>query len=287
MRRITPPPSNALRITSDDIALPGFVLIGLRRYANAGPPLAPDAHPGEIEVVFLASGRQVLAQLGQEYEMRGNDLLITPPGVFHDSAGHPTEKCTLYYLRIWAHPPLLGFADEDARLVIQALSNPPAFLLKGSPQLQDVLDDVFLAYKDQKPCWKTRMQERLTAFLLGVLDSISPKQNITYSSRIEAAMKYVHEHLASEINNTDIADAVGVSVFALNRLFKDELGIPPKEYVLHQKLEIAKRRLSEPKVAITDIALELGFFSSQHFSTTFKRYMGVTPTQYLHAHVQS
>mgnify|MGYP001038263203 CR=1 FL=1 len=54
-------------------------------------------------------------------------------------------------------------------------------------------------------------------------------------------------------------------------------GLPPYHYVLACRLEEAKQRLDQTNAPITQIAFDLGFCASQHFSSHFKRAFGVTP----------
>ena len=54
----------------------------------------------------------------------------------------------------------------------------------------------------------------------------------------------------------------------------------PWQYILKVRIEAAKQRLAARDESITQIAMRLGFASSQYFATTFKRITGVTPRAY-------
>jgi AraC-like DNA-binding protein len=60
--------------------------------------------------------------------------------------------------------------------------------------------------------------------------------------------------------------------------FKAEIGVPPAEYWLRQKIERATEMLKTRRV--TEVAHELGFSSSQYFATAFKRYTLMNPSRY-------
>ena len=59
------------------------------------------------------------------------------------------------------------------------------------------------------------------------------------------------------------------------------MGVPPAEYMVRRKVELAKKRLSAPKPHVTNVAYDLGFSSSQYFATVFKRYAQQTPSQFV------
>jgi len=76
----------------------------------------------------------------------------------------------------------------------------------------------------------------------------------------------------------------GLSYRQLARLFVRHEGVTPKRYQLQARLTEAKMRLLDRRRSVTDIALELGFSSSQHFSRQFRQATGTTPLAYRRQH---
>lgn len=62
------------------------------------------------------------------------------------------------------------------------------------------------------------------------------------------------------------------------RIFSSRFGMSPKAYQMQQKIQNAKRLLAETSMKVTEIAMEIGFSSSQHFANTFKAHTGLSPT---------
>lgn len=62
-----------------------------------------------------------------------------------------------------------------------------------------------------------------------------------------------------------------------SRHFAAEFGLPPKTYLTRRKMEEALRFLGRTDIRVTDIAMELGFASSQHFATAFRKATGSSP----------
>ena len=77
-----------------------------------------------------------------------------------------------------------------------------------------------------------------------------------------------------------LARLAGISAHHLVECFTREVGISPHRYLLAVRVRMAQEMLTGSNIAVTDLALELGFSSSQHFAATFKRLTGETAQGY-------
>ncbi len=95
---------------------------------------------------------------------------------------------------------------------------------------------------------------------------------------VEAARDVIAGAFRSNLSLTDIAREVDSSVFHLARVFKARTGFSLHAYRNQLRLRAALERLAEPGVDLIDIALDLGFSSHSHFTETFRRSFGKTPS---------
>lgn len=86
--------------------------------------------------------------------------------------------------------------------------------------------------------------------------------------------------LAENISLSDIAHEVGLSPFHFSRAFKQSLGAPPHRYRTRLRLDKACELLETTNAPVTEIALSVGYESSQALARIFARDLGVTPTQW-------
>jgi signal transduction histidine kinase/AraC-like DNA-binding protein len=100
------------------------------------------------------------------------------------------------------------------------------------------------------------------------------------SSLVKAAVAYMHQQYASNLTRGDIAAAIGVSEDYLGRIFQQEMGLSPLDYLNRYRVLQAKIVLDQRDVSITDLAEQLGFESLSHFSRTFRKYTGRSPRAY-------
>lgn len=90
----------------------------------------------------------------------------------------------------------------------------------------------------------------------------------------------LRENLAHQWTVEEMAGLVGLGTTAFNEKVKSYTGFSPLNYLINIRISEAIKLLKRPGVNVTDIALETGFYSSQHFSTTFKKLTGYTPGQF-------
>jgi len=100
------------------------------------------------------------------------------------------------------------------------------------------------------------------------------------AARLRRVIDYVHAHLIEDTSLRQLAIAANFSPHHFASLFKGSTGLTPHQYVLQQKIELAKRLLLDARYSLTDVAQQAGFQTQSHFSTTFHKMMGLSPGDY-------
>ena len=98
---------------------------------------------------------------------------------------------------------------------------------------------------------------------------------------MERIMKVVNENMGdSDFNVEKMCDEVGVSRTQLHRKLKEMTGVPTSEFLRNIRLNEAARLIREGKINITQVSYMVGFANNSHFSTAFKKYFGMSPSEY-------
>jgi AraC family transcriptional regulator len=99
-----------------------------------------------------------------------------------------------------------------------------------------------------------------------------------WSERMNAAIDYIEENLAGNIDYSKAAEKAFCSTSHFQRMFLAVYGITPAEYVRRRRLTLAITELSLDSSKVIDIALKYGYDSPDAFTRAFRNMHGVTPT---------
>ena len=104
------------------------------------------------------------------------------------------------------------------------------------------------------------------------------KQQIMAVQRMQ---DYIQGNMEREISLSDLARAALFSPWYSYRLFRDQLGLTPTEYIRKYRLSLAARRLREGGERVIDVAFDLGFANVDTFTRAFYREFGLNPSDYM------
>lgn len=99
-------------------------------------------------------------------------------------------------------------------------------------------------------------------------------------ARRRRATEFVNAHLDESLSLTQLAEIAGMSAYHFSRALKKSTGFTPHAYVVHQRMARAKQLLTETKMPITEVAAAVGYGNYNHFSTQFRKLVGVSPSAY-------
>lgn len=98
----------------------------------------------------------------------------------------------------------------------------------------------------------------------------------------ESAKEYICTHYQEQISLSQVAEYLNVTPSYLSDLFHKNIGEPYTKFITRIRMEQATLLLkSNPNEKIYKIANKTGFVSAKHFNSVFKKYYGVTPTEYI------
>lgn len=97
---------------------------------------------------------------------------------------------------------------------------------------------------------------------------------------VREAIRFLKEHYREDLNLKDIAARLRISESYLSRLFKAETGHTFVEYLTNYRISKAIELLKDKTVKVYEVSGMVGYSDSRYFSALFRKYVGLTPTEF-------
>lgn len=104
------------------------------------------------------------------------------------------------------------------------------------------------------------------------------------SVMLEKAKQYVQDHVEEQISLQDVANYICISPGYLSTLFKKQYNQSFVSYINHVKIEKACQLISSRQYLISEIAFRLGYENAYYFARVFRRYTGMSPSEWEKTH---
>jgi AraC-like DNA-binding protein len=203
-------------------------------------------------------------------------ITVVPPGAVHTGhciAGHPWYYRALY--------PSAATLVELSAAVGMPSNDIPVFpgLVLHDPELAERFVRVHRCCDaDADPLERDAAVSELLMTLLErhAVRAKSAVGQLSPPGCVQRAVDYIHENAGRHITLDAMADASGVSRYAMLRAFRRSLGMPPYALVTQIRVERAKHLLMSGQ-PIAMAAFSAGFADQSHMTRQFKRLLGVTP----------
>ena len=123
------------------------------------------------------------------------------------------------------------------------------------------------------------LKELLIRLMQTQARSMVEKNIVKNKSRIGFAVDYIRRNLHQKLSIESIAKLAYVSKSNFFKMFKDELGTSPNDFILQERISRAKELLAGQN-SIKETAYQTGFSDTNYFTRVFKQWEGVTPKSY-------
>ncbi len=222
---------------------------------------------------YVISGRGYYTVNDSTFSLSSGDLFLAFPGVpitYKAHGRHPWEYCWVGFNGSDALPALLAAGFSKDHLIINNLSCGPKF--------QSVLTQIYEC-RGGDFSHTLEMTGKLYS-ALALLVKNAPVKGHPESTYVQKAVEYIHGHYAYGISVEEIADYTGISRSQLYRVFLQETGQSPKEYLTNFRMNLACRLLKTTFLPVGTIAASTGFENSLYFSKAFHKIYGQSPSMY-------
>ncbi|WP_220399068.1 AraC family transcriptional regulator [Granulicella sp. WH15] len=99
-------------------------------------------------------------------------------------------------------------------------------------------------------------------------------------SHLKQVLSYIEANLHRDLCLQELSGLIGLSMFHFARSFRDSAGVTPHQYVVQMRVERAKTLLMRRELSVQQVASATGFADGSQLSKSFRKAMGVSPSQW-------
>ena len=247
-------------------------------------PSGPMHKNRTVEICFSLEGNAYLELKDRCVQLNPGQFLVIPSGTVHRECGIKGECCTNLWLNIWRGSFVrvnVTVGDETGSInLVYTKMVPIAENVYGAlaeTMAQELTGEQFGA--------ATLVKSRLLETLIDMIRQLEMEERGQFAHKwqetlVAEAMEYLYRHGAEKTELADVAEHLAVSERQLNRIFKTATGTTVIHYFNRHRILQARYFLISTNLGLKEIAERLGYYDQYHFSRSFKKATGFTPSQF-------
>lgn len=245
-----------------------------------------------LRFYYVMDGRFDWMIEGQHHILYPGDLAIILPGQCFGGEKDLLDIGTVSWLHLG-----LQQLEQNGKLTLGKWSRltdsesstiEKIILLNNSPVLSKlkeagtIFQHIYNEFINQEIGYTARINQLIDELFILIARQLT-RQNNSRRDFPQTFLKLeqsLRENLSHQWTVEEMAALVGLGITAFSEKVKNYTGFSPLNYLINIRISEAIKLLKRQDVHVTDIALDVGFYSSQHFATTFKKLTGYTPSEF-------
>jgi AraC-like DNA-binding protein len=273
-------------------AFPHILELGIKKnnsiQLNSLNPTSVD----DIRIYFIIDGKFEWIINNQHHILYPGDLAIVLPGQSFGGEKDILNIGSFYWLHIhtdkieasgkmvfgdWS-----GLSESECLIIGKILLLNNTSVLQRLKESLEIFQGIHHELYSQEIGYVTRVNQLIDELFI-LIARQSTRQSNSRRDFPQTFMKLeqtLRQNLSHQWTVDEMAALMGLGTTAFTEKVKNYTGFSPLNYLINIRISEAIKLLNRQDVNVTDIALDTGFYSSQHFSTTFKKLTGYTPGEF-------
>ena len=198
--------------------------------------------------------------------VRPNEICLIPAGKTKNLEVREYCRKIVFGICGQLHLPLLAMTG---------LYTKPILRLNNTERILAILRELHRFLKEKSESAAPRME----GLSMELVAEIAREASRTPEPLLADAFRFFEFHLSTPLKLSAVAEALHVTPNYLNRLFLKELGMPPKRYLIEQRMHLAYTLLSSTELTVQEISLKCGYRNQFAFSREFRLKYGRSPSE--------
>lgn len=222
-------------------------------------------------LTFVVSGEATITLNGKKSVLSTGDFCVFFPQSNVSYVTKPNVPWSIRWVTLTGTQlrellPMLGFTPES-----------PIIKVTEPTELEGILERLFVVTP------KDDLRSKILALsLLYQLFSCLAKASVLpiKNEVIADAVGYIHRHYNEDLTVELLSKRAFLNMNYYSKLFTANVGLTPQQFVIRTRMEKAKELLRFSELTVGEISATVGFSDSLYFSRAFKKYTGVSPSEF-------
>ncbi len=280
-----PPQGKCLIYDLADFGIPEIPYFAAQNQPFTTSHVPLHTHLERVEITHMLRGERVYRVEGKDYHLHCDDIFITWPHEMHSSGLYLHERGVRFWMQTVIPKPgkrFLGFSASRMAPLLSAIWAMRRRHFKADPAMRDIYARmIVICQNGPTDLGVLELSSLMCQWFLLLVESAGRTSEDEITPDIGKALQLMEEEFDRPPSIEKLAEAACLSESRFKGKFRQQMGMPPGEDLLRKRIERSTELLREGKLGITEIALELGFSSAQHFSSTFKKFFCLSPRAWL------
>ena len=242
-----------------------------------------------IRIYYVLDGKFEWVINDRHHILYPGDLAIILPGQSFCGEKNYMDIGTLFWIylqveKMDAHKTMVfgkwsGITKSESRTIGKILQLNNTSVLVKLTEASTILQTIQSELYQQQIGYGTRINQLLVELLILITRQSTHQNNLRrdFPQTFMKLEESLRQNLSHQWSVEEMAALVGLGITTFSEKVKNYTGFSPLNYLINIRISEAIKLLKKQDINVTEIALETGFYSSQHFSTTFKKLTGYTP----------
>lgn len=229
----------------------------------------------EYQLLYIVRGKGIFSNDEGSHEISKGTVILLRPGKWHTYKPLKGAGWSEYFI---------GFSGPAAQHLVDMIfpGQQQVFNVGLNRELVDLYQRAVEVASTDRPAAQ-QLLCGIVAHMVGIVNFTVRNEALStdrLDQIIEQAKIIMQENVLHNLDLDALAAQLNISYSWFRKIFRDYTGHPPAKYFMLVKLRRAQYMLANTQESIKEIAFALGFKSTEHFYTTFKRVTGYTPNVY-------
>ena len=240
----------------------------------------------EIEIKYFYEGNSALMINSEVFIAKPGDIAIVNPYEIHSTVNIDQYSGRYYLIMVG-----LDFLNEvnqaalDLRYKFIGKSKKIQNFIQGDPRLQAILLRVVEELDKKEENYRLVVQNLMSEFFVLLFRNYENKgnkqrfesENVKHVEVIAPALSKMHTDYAEKFTLEELAELCNVSKYHFCRIFKQQMGVTPVQYIIKYRLSVAELMLHTKNYSIREVATMCGFDDLSYFYRCYKKVNGIAP----------